>query len=135
MHVPLVVESLNARFRQATRRRGHFPTEQAALKVLHLVIRSPRKNGPTCPAKPRGEDGAERAVALLRRPHHPQLKAITSSPTKIRTVPMRDRDAVLDRAAGELTETLPPDDPVIGEMWYWLRRMRDAAREADDQAE
>lgn len=38
------MESLNARFRQATRRRGHFPNEQAALKVLYLVIRTPQKN-------------------------------------------------------------------------------------------
>jgi putative transposase len=38
------IESLNARFRQATRRRGHFPDDQAALKVLYLVIRSPRPN-------------------------------------------------------------------------------------------
>jgi putative transposase len=38
------IESLNARFRQATRRRGHFPTEQAALKVLYLVIKNPLKN-------------------------------------------------------------------------------------------
>ena len=38
------IESLNARFRQATRRRGHFPNEQAALKVLYLVIRNPLKN-------------------------------------------------------------------------------------------
>lgn len=38
------VESLNARFRQAARRRGHFPNEQAALKVLYLVIRTPLKN-------------------------------------------------------------------------------------------
>jgi transposase-like protein len=38
------IESLNARFRQATRRRGHFPNEQAALKVLYLVIRTPRPN-------------------------------------------------------------------------------------------
>lgn len=30
------IEILNARFRQATRRRGHFPNEQAALKVLYL---------------------------------------------------------------------------------------------------
>lgn len=34
------IESLNARFRRATRARGHFPTEQAALKCLYLVIRS-----------------------------------------------------------------------------------------------
>lgn len=38
------IESLNARFRQATRRRGHFPNEQAALKVLYLVIKNPLKN-------------------------------------------------------------------------------------------
>jgi putative transposase len=34
-----MIESLNARFRQAIRRRGHFPSEQAALKVRYLVIR------------------------------------------------------------------------------------------------
>ncbi|QGK72245.1 IS256 family transposase [Allosaccharopolyspora coralli] len=38
------IESLNSRFRQATRRRGHFPNEQAALKVLYLVIKNPLKN-------------------------------------------------------------------------------------------
>jgi putative transposase len=38
------VESLNSRFRQATRRRGHFPSDQAALKVLYLVIRNPQRN-------------------------------------------------------------------------------------------
>lgn len=38
------IESLNSRFRQATRRRGHFPNDQAALKVLYLVIRNPLKN-------------------------------------------------------------------------------------------
>ena len=34
------IESLNARFRRAVRARGHFPTEQAALKTLYLVVRS-----------------------------------------------------------------------------------------------
>jgi len=34
------VESLNARFRRAVRARGHFPSDQAALKCLYLVIRS-----------------------------------------------------------------------------------------------
>lgn len=34
------IESLNARMRRATRARGHFPTEQAALKCLYLTIRS-----------------------------------------------------------------------------------------------
>lgn len=40
------IESLNARFRAATRRRGHFPDEQAALKVLYLAIRQREKNKP-----------------------------------------------------------------------------------------
>jgi len=38
------IESLNARFRQATRRRGHFPDPDAALKVLYLVIQDHRPN-------------------------------------------------------------------------------------------
>ncbi|WP_048555843.1 IS256 family transposase [Nostocoides japonicum] len=38
------IESLNARFRAATRRRGHFPDEESALKVLYLVIRERRPN-------------------------------------------------------------------------------------------
>jgi transposase-like protein len=38
------VESLNARFRRAVRHRGHFPNEQAALKVLYLVATTRRQN-------------------------------------------------------------------------------------------
>lgn len=38
------IESLNARFRRAVRHRAHFPTEQAALKVLYLVATQQRKN-------------------------------------------------------------------------------------------
>ena len=34
------IESLNARYRRAVRARGHFPSEQAALKCLYLVTRS-----------------------------------------------------------------------------------------------
>ena len=34
------IESLNARYRRAITVRGHFPTEQAALKCLYLVTRS-----------------------------------------------------------------------------------------------
>jgi transposase-like protein len=41
------IESLHARFRRAVRARGHFPTEQAAVKCLYLTIRSldPRGRG------------------------------------------------------------------------------------------
>lgn len=38
------IESLNARFRKAVRHRGHFPNEQAALKVLYLVATARRAN-------------------------------------------------------------------------------------------
>ena len=34
------IESLNARYRRAVNTKGHFPTEQAALKTLYLVTRS-----------------------------------------------------------------------------------------------
>jgi len=37
-------ESVNARYAYAVKARGHFPTEQAAIKCLYLVTRSP---GPT----------------------------------------------------------------------------------------
>ena len=36
------IESLNARFRRAVRHRGHFPNEQAAMKVLYLVTQQKR---------------------------------------------------------------------------------------------
>jgi putative transposase len=35
-----MIESLNARLRKATRNRGAFPTEQAALKTLYLTVRA-----------------------------------------------------------------------------------------------
>ena len=34
------IESLNARFRRAVNAKGHFPSDQAALKTLYLVTRS-----------------------------------------------------------------------------------------------
>jgi putative transposase len=43
------IESLNARFRAAVRRRGHFPTEQSAMKILYLTVkeRHPNEANPT----------------------------------------------------------------------------------------
>jgi len=59
------VESLNARFRHATRRRGHFPNEQAALKVLYLVIRNPLKNRPNITGKISGWKDILNTLALF----------------------------------------------------------------------
>ena len=58
------IESLNARFRQATRRRGHFPTDQAALKVLYLVVRSPHPNRANITGKTTSWKTALNALAL-----------------------------------------------------------------------
>jgi putative transposase len=52
------IESLNARFRQATRRRGHFPNEQSALKVMYLAIQERRQNR----ANPTGEIAGWKAI-------------------------------------------------------------------------
>lgn len=38
------IESLNARFRRGVRHRGHFPNEQAAMKVLYLIATRRRPN-------------------------------------------------------------------------------------------
>ena len=59
------VESLNSRFRQATRRRGHFPNEQAALKVLYLVIRSPITNRTNVTGRTTGWKAALNALAMF----------------------------------------------------------------------
>jgi transposase-like protein len=59
-----MVESMNARFRQATRRRGHFPNEQAALKVLYLVIREKNNKGKDLIARVNGWKSALNALAL-----------------------------------------------------------------------
>jgi len=40
------IESINAQFRAASRRRGHFPDEEAALKVLYLAVMERQKNRP-----------------------------------------------------------------------------------------
>jgi transposase-like protein len=52
------IESLNARFRQATRRRGHFPNEQAAMKILYLTVKERRPNR----ANPTGQINGWKAI-------------------------------------------------------------------------
>ena len=48
------VESLNARFRRAVGHRGHFPNDQAAMKVLYLVATTKRNNRQNLTAKTNG---------------------------------------------------------------------------------
>jgi putative transposase len=46
VYIPVTnaIEALNAKLRSAVRSRGHFPTDEAALKLLYLVLnRTERK--------------------------------------------------------------------------------------------
>ncbi|WP_028568974.1 transposase [Salinispora tropica] len=46
LYTTTTIESLNARFRQAARRRGHFPTEQAGRdEGLYLVVQQKHRGG------------------------------------------------------------------------------------------
>lgn len=50
------IESINARLRKVVRTRGHFPSEQAALKVLYLAIRNLTEKGGTRKSPPHWKD-------------------------------------------------------------------------------
>ena len=82
------IESLNARFRRAVRHRGHFPNEQAALKVLYLVATERRKNR----ANPTGRINGWKPILNALTIHYgdrirPPLTTATAAYTKNRTVP------------------------------------------------
>ena len=55
------IESLNSRFRRSVRRRGHFPNEQATLKVLYLVATQRRSNRETMTSSTRMPSTTETA--------------------------------------------------------------------------
>lgn len=42
-HGTLADEALNARLRRAVRARGHFPSDDAATKLLYLILNRPEK--------------------------------------------------------------------------------------------
>lgn len=66
MYSTNAIESLNARFRKAAVRRGHFPTEQAAIKVLYLVSIERRKNR----SNPTGRINAWKQILNTLTIHH-----------------------------------------------------------------
>jgi len=45
VYIPVTnaIEALNAKLRRAVRARGHFPTDEAALKLLFLVLNKAEK--------------------------------------------------------------------------------------------
>jgi putative transposase len=58
------IESLNARFRRAIRHRGHFPNEQAAMKVLYLVATTRRPNRENMTGRINNWKGVLNALAI-----------------------------------------------------------------------
>ena len=71
MHLlaPTRSSRLNARYRRAVKARGHFPTEQAALKCLYLVTRSLDPTGHRAGTMGHAvEASPERVRHHLRRP-------------------------------------------------------------------
>jgi transposase-like protein len=60
------IQSLNARFRTAVRHRGHFPTEQSALKVLYLVAAERRPNR----SNPKGQINGWKAIRTALTIHY-----------------------------------------------------------------
>ena len=52
VYIPVTnsIEALNSRLRRAVRARGHFPTDEAALKLLFLVLNKAEKEW-TMPAR------------------------------------------------------------------------------------
>ena len=75
------IESLNARYRRAVKARGHFPTEQAALKCLYLVTRSldPTGHGQAT-MDDAVEASAQRVRDHLRRPIPGRRDLLTKPP-------------------------------------------------------
>ena len=94
------IESLNARYRRAVKARGHFPTEQAAMKCLYLVTRSldPKGTGQTRWATT-VEASPERVRHHLRRPHASGGDQLTMNATYTvhRTDPLNHRAVATDR--------------------------------------
>ena len=104
------IESLNARFRQATRRED-FPNEQAALKVLYLVIRTPQKNRTNVTGGTPGWKAALNSLTMYYGDRINLSRAITAPPTKNQTVPS-------PRDAGEASDRRAP----AGERTRWTAR-------------
>ncbi len=69
---PNAIESLDAHYRRAVRARGHFPTEQAALKCLYLVTRSLDRPDAARHAGSPAASMTTAAICARLSPHQPQ---------------------------------------------------------------
>jgi putative transposase len=77
------IGSLNAKLRRAVRARGHFPTDETALKLLFLVLNRAEKEW-TMPPRKWGMAKAQFAIIFAsasqkRWPDHVQPPALTGN--------------------------------------------------------
>ena len=66
LYTTTAIEALNAKLRSAVRARGHFPTEEAALKLLYLVLNRTEKEW-TMPPREWAMAKAQFAVLFRQR--------------------------------------------------------------------
>ena len=123
------IESLNARFRRAVRHRGHFPNEQAALKVLYLVATQRRKNRQDMTGESTAGRHPQHPDRALRRPdrrEHHQLK-IDDSHNYLH----KETDSPEPNAELEAMHLVPPQDRGSGSGSYFDRSHRAGSAEVD----
>ena len=118
------IESINARIRRAVNARGHFPTEQAALKCVYLALMSLDPTGQRTETLVQPVEGrVERLRDHLRRPagRRPEIKPppttmiVPSSPIRMAHRSSPSRSFLLarkkPRAAGAPPGQLPRGRP------------------------
>ena len=110
------IEALNAKLRRAVRARGHFPTDEAALKLLFLVLNQAEKEW-TMPAREWCMARAQFAILFGERFTRASARACATvlSHTKFPTVPdgvLRLHRGLPQSAPTALRPRIPvPDGP------------------------
>ena len=79
------IEPLNTKFRRAVRTRGHFPSGDAATKLLYLVLKRPRLGNARCVNGPRPRHGSPSSSVSV------SLVSKNGPSTNYRTVPWLHR--------------------------------------------
>jgi transposase len=135
------IESLNARFRAAVRRRGHFPTEQATMKIRYLPVieRRPSRANPT------GRIPGWKNILNILAVTYPDRITIHQAGTRAHKVPdspdspvpcgswfyrrqimSRGRGELTDRAWARIEPLLPPQGGQRGGQWRDHRQVINA---------
>jgi hypothetical protein len=106
-----VIEALNSKLRRAVRARGHFPTDEAALKLLFLVLHQAEGVDHAAAGMVHGQGPVRRAVRRALHPRHglsvfnrPAAHEIPDSPHLAQHIATRPAGAAFD---GQMLD-IPP---------------------------